>query len=104
MDKYKNLPIYEKYVESLKTNKKSIIYECITCKYYTLNKNNYKRHCLNAKHLNGGQQLARKKKEENDYNCINCNYKTENIHLYNRHKKSKRHILMESMDLSIKTK
>ncbi len=111
MDKYLNLPIYDEYIELLKSKKNALIYECETCKYYTLNGNNYKRHILNAKHLNGGQQLPReytksdkprkerkkqekKEKKEENYNCNNCNYNTKNKSVYNRHTKSKRHILM----------
>jgi hypothetical protein len=59
MDKYKNLPIYDSYIELLKSKKNALIYECETCKYYTLNGNNYKRHLLNRKHLNGGKIVSR---------------------------------------------
>jgi hypothetical protein len=90
MDKYKNLPIYDSYIELLKSKKNALIYECKTCKYYTLNENNYKRHLLNAKHLNGGQQLTRKKIEI--HKCNLCNYQNNNISNYKQHCKSKKHI------------
>jgi hypothetical protein len=63
MDKYSKLPIYQEYLELLKSKKNTLIYECEQCKYYTLNENNYKRHLLNRKHLNGGKILSRKKEE-----------------------------------------
>jgi hypothetical protein len=88
MDKYKNLPIYDSYIELLKSKKNALIYECETCKYYTLNGNNYKRHILNAKHLNGGGILNK----EEIYECKECKYLSKIKNNYQRHLKSKKHL------------
>jgi hypothetical protein len=70
-------------------------YECICCKYNTLNKSNYNKHLETVKHLNTKILYVQRNNElvkKTSYSCEICNYTSFNRYDYNKHLKTVKHL------------